>query len=327
FLSFITDTNLAPCEQKIEDVKGVIKTAKSGTISSCTWLITVPAGHNIFLKFTTLELEFNYIYYSWPTEKETELQVWDGHNESSASLGIYRGTKRAFSLQSSGRYLFIRLRLLPYTVLCNVEALFFASTVIEKPEIHFPGPAVRAMKDLWLECSARRTPPIQITINQNGTQLVKGTGFAKVPIANEGEYRCTARNEAGTDSKEIMVSFPTNCDSKCDGYGKDTGEEETRGVNDYSCSPSSSYNDIFRCAPTIATRLKLQYHEIRELPADSFKNMDSLQILHLTGNEIDQIPSDVFSDLKELRVLELEENKIEDLPVGTFGALSNLQIL
>ena len=29
-----TDTNLAPCEQKIEDVKGVI--AKSGTISNCT---------------------------------------------------------------------------------------------------------------------------------------------------------------------------------------------------------------------------------------------------------------------------------------------------
>ena len=84
--------------------------------------------------------------------------------------------------------------------------------VTEKPEIHFPGPAVRAMKGLWLECSARGTPPIQITINQNGTQLVKGTGFAKVRIADEGEYRCTARNEAGTDSKEIIVSFPT---SKC----------------------------------------------------------------------------------------------------------------
>ena len=122
---------MAPCEQKIEDVKGVIKTAKSGTISNCTWLITVPAGHNIFLKFTTLELELKY---SWPTEKETELQVWDGHNESSASLGIYRGTKRAFSLQSSGRYLFIRLRVLPDTVLCNVQALFFASTVIGKSD-------------------------------------------------------------------------------------------------------------------------------------------------------------------------------------------------
>ena len=117
-------------------MKGVIKTAKSGTISNCTWLITVPAGHNIFLKFTTLELELEskYKYYSWPTEKETELQVWDGHNESSASLGIYRGTKRAFSLQSSGRYLFIRLRVLPDTVLCNVQALFFASTVIGKSD-------------------------------------------------------------------------------------------------------------------------------------------------------------------------------------------------
>ena len=93
-----------------------------------------------------------------------------------------------------------------------VAVVVVVVVVTEKPEIHFPGPAVRAMKDLWLECSARGTPPIQITINQNGTQLDKGTGFAKVPIANEGEYRCTARNEAGTDSKEIMVSFST---SKC----------------------------------------------------------------------------------------------------------------
>ena len=94
----------------------------------------------------------------------------------------------------------------------KLVAVVFVVVVTEKPEIHFPGPAVRAMKDLWLECSATGTPPIQITINQNGTQLVEGTGFGKVPIANEGEYRCTARNEAGTDSKEIMVSFPT---SKC----------------------------------------------------------------------------------------------------------------
>ena len=135
FFSFITDTNLAPCEQKIEDVKGVIKTAKSGAISDCTWLITVPAGHNIFLKFTTLELYFKNDENPW--EKfwgKTELQVWDGHNESSASLGVYRGTKRAFSLQSSSRYLFIRLRVFPDTVLCNVQGLFFASTVIGKSD-------------------------------------------------------------------------------------------------------------------------------------------------------------------------------------------------
>ena len=37
----------------------------------------------------------------------------------------------------------------------------------EKPETHFPGTAVRAMLSLWLESSARGTPPIQITINQN----------------------------------------------------------------------------------------------------------------------------------------------------------------
>ena len=94
----------------------------------------------------------------------------------------------------------------------KLVAVVVVVVVTEKPEINFPGPAVRAMPRLWLECSARGTPPIQITINQHGKQLVNGTGFAKVRIADEGEYRCTAGNEAGTDSKEIFVSFPT---SKC----------------------------------------------------------------------------------------------------------------
>ena len=43
-----------------------------------------------------------------------------------------------------------------------------AVVTTEKPETHFPGTAVRAMLSLWLECSARGTPPVQITINQNG---------------------------------------------------------------------------------------------------------------------------------------------------------------
>ena len=34
-------------------------------------------------------------------------------------------------------------------------------------------------------------------------------------IEDEDEYRCTGRNETGTDSKEIFVSFPT---SKCNQY-------------------------------------------------------------------------------------------------------------
>ena len=68
------------------------------------------------------------------------------------------------------------------------------------------------MRGLWLNCSARGTPPIQVTIYRNGTQLVKGTEFAEVRVEDEGEYRCTAGNEAGTDSKETFVSFPT---SKC----------------------------------------------------------------------------------------------------------------
>ena len=87
----------------------------------------------------------------------------------------------------------------------KLVAAIVAVVVTEKPETHFPGPAIRAMLNLWLECSARGTPPIQITINQNGKQMVKGTGFVKKLIEDEGENRWTGRNETGTDSKEICL--------------------------------------------------------------------------------------------------------------------------
>ena len=81
----------------------------------------------------------------------------------------------------------------------------------EHPELHIPGPVVTALSGYWLWCSAKGTPPIQITItNKNGQELVKSTGFAKIGVYDEGTYKCNARNNAGMVSKEIHVTLLTS---------------------------------------------------------------------------------------------------------------------
>ena len=39
----------------------------------------------------------------------------------------------------------------------KLVAVIVAVVVTEKPETHFPGPAIRATLNLWLECSARNS--------------------------------------------------------------------------------------------------------------------------------------------------------------------------
>lgn len=57
-------------------------------------------------------------------KETTRLQVWDGDDEYATSLGIFSGTKRPFSLQSSGSNLFLRLIVDLDAPLCNFEGTY-----------------------------------------------------------------------------------------------------------------------------------------------------------------------------------------------------------
>ena len=82
-------------------------------------------------------------------------------------------------------------------------SLFF----LEKPTVKIPASTVRALSGHWLWCSAVGTPSVDITITNNDEVLVTSSGYALIRVYDEGTYTCTAKNQAGIDSKEIQVSL------------------------------------------------------------------------------------------------------------------------
>ena len=81
------------------------------------------------------------------------------------------------------------------------------SFFLEKPTVKIPASTVRALSGHWLWCSAVGTPSVDITITNNDEVLVTSSGYALIRVYDEGTYTCTAKNQAGIDSKEIQVSL------------------------------------------------------------------------------------------------------------------------
>ena len=81
------------------------------------------------------------------------------------------------------------------------------SFFLEKPTVKIPASTVRALSGHWLWCSAVGTPSGDITITNNDEVLVTSSGYALIRVYDEGTYTCTAKNQAGIDSKEIQVSL------------------------------------------------------------------------------------------------------------------------
>ncbi|XP_078363725.1 uncharacterized protein LOC144647926 [Oculina patagonica] len=363
FVLYAKGAGSAPCSFKSEGPKGTISFRGSGSITNCSWLITAPLNHSIVLTFATFQLYYKFKSVQQllplefpPTEKEaSRLEIWDGQDENATLLGSFRGTKRPFSLQSSGHHLFLRLIVDPGAPLCNFEGSYIATTTKEKPKLKIPAAVVIALPYQYLWCSAEGTPPVNVAIMRNNDVLTNSIGYARVTVDSEGAgtYRCVASNEAGMDSKDVQVTLTKVCDESCLGWGEVGPFPGEMVQNVLYCSFATNPKDIFKCSPmaTIFTKNGLSLsryrcvitlylitscvllletvnkHKIREIPANSLHNMSSLKILDLRLNELRTFKSDVFRDLLELRELFLMGNKIEDLPDGIFATLFNLQIL
>ncbi|XP_022792494.1 uncharacterized protein LOC111331610 [Stylophora pistillata] len=307
------------CYYEVEDAKGKIRTPRFFANRTCSWLIKVPLPRKIILTFQTFQL---YYKDEFGRQIETRLQVWDGVDDRSKLLGIFRGTKRRFSLKSSDRHLFLRLFLNNDVPLCNFEGSYVSTITKERPTVKVPVSPVRALPGHWLWCTAQGTPPVDITITNNDKVLVTGSGYALTQIYDEGTYTCTAKSQAGRDSKEIQVSLVADC--KCYGHHH---WEDGKARNDFICHIASPLARIFQCVPTTTMDMILPGLKIYNLPGNSFQNMDSLKMLDLQKNQIYKLNKDIFRDLTELRELYLQQNKIKELPEAVFDSLSNLQIL
>lgn len=68
-------------------------------------------------------------------------------------------------------------------------------------------------------------------------------------------------------------------------------------------------------------------NKIKDLPANVFRGLQSLQLLLLNANEISCIRKDSFRDLHSLSLLSLYDNNIQSLANGTFDAMKSIQTL
>ncbi|KAL9964991.1 hypothetical protein ACROYT_G028712 [Oculina patagonica] len=149
----------------------------------------------------------------------------------------------------------------------------------DKPKITVPSSVVRTIPNHYLWCSVEGSPPINISLLKNSTLLVHKIGKLVTQKAEEeGIYTCLASSEAGSNSKEFLVTF-VGCEN-CS--GNDTIEwdhDQDQVKNDFSCRNIGSTIDIGRCLPTTTTHLYLQQNNISNLTSGIFSKLTYLKYL------------------------------------------------
>ncbi|CAH3181664.1 unnamed protein product [Porites evermanni] len=131
-----------------------------------------------------------------------------------------------------------------------------------------------------------------------GSQVLdNSTGVPRAELNMEGKYTCKATSQAGTDSKEVRVSFTT-----CPFCSQAEGQWYSHWGNTLSCSNVRSPADI-NCASTLAEVLNLSSNDIATLDADIFSSLGHLDYLSLSFNKLELLPDTIFTNLTELQYL------------------------
>ena len=98
------DSNL--CAFNITGLSGAISSISSGNHKECSWLITTASDHNIRLRFTTFQ--FSYL----PSfGMQSFMYVYNGKTTNDALTGAFTGTRKPFTVHSSGRFMLVKLSL------------------------------------------------------------------------------------------------------------------------------------------------------------------------------------------------------------------------
>ena len=94
---------------------------------------------------------------------------------------------------------FVFTRIAKYLILY----LFLA----DSPRISIPISVVRTIPEHIFWCSAEGTPPIRMSLLKGSALVDRGIGIVATRIHEEGNYTCQAFNGAGSDSRNITVTF------------------------------------------------------------------------------------------------------------------------
>nr|XP_032834372.1 LOW QUALITY PROTEIN: SLIT and NTRK-like protein 5 [Petromyzon marinus] len=149
---------------------------------------------------------------------------------------------------------------------------------------------------------------------------------AAVTATNMGPMAAVAGGAAaagGGGHRQAKPPAPTSCPSVCSCavHAADGGlavDCQGRGIERVSA---------LRPRPLGPRRLSLRANSIREVLAHDFRDLGTLELLHLGANRISAVRDGAFLGLSRLRRLHLDGNALRSLSAGAFAGLGALQFL
>ena len=91
------------CDFDVQGSGEFISSESSEHCTTASWVITAPLYHNIRLKFATFQLSDLKLF------GQNRIHIYDGLYKNNTLLGVFTGVRRPFIVQSSGRFMLVRL--------------------------------------------------------------------------------------------------------------------------------------------------------------------------------------------------------------------------
>ena len=94
-----------------------------------SWVITSPLNHTIRLTFETFQLSDSQEF------GQNLIRIYDGRKTTDTSLGVFTGARRPLTIQSSGRFMLVKLtKEKPWwKALSNLKGVYTFNTTKGKP--------------------------------------------------------------------------------------------------------------------------------------------------------------------------------------------------
>ena len=119
-----------------ESISSEFKSSEDCKTSS--WVITAPTNHNVRLQFETFQLSDMRLFQWFGTPWiHPYMQIYDArYPADDTSLGVFTGARRPFTVQSSGRFMLVKLifeKLWWKSYLKNLKGVYTFKTTQGKP--------------------------------------------------------------------------------------------------------------------------------------------------------------------------------------------------
>ena len=102
---------LSTCDYHVNGSSGESISSEFNSSKDCktsSWVIMAPMNHNVRLQFETFQLsDLRLSRWTWI---HPHMQIYDGrYPADDTSLGVFTGARRPFTVQSSGRFMLVKV--------------------------------------------------------------------------------------------------------------------------------------------------------------------------------------------------------------------------